>query len=213
MPSGYTAYIYDSKDPDFREFTLLCSRAFGANVHQRDESLSSEIVLRTPSSYDFDNALERLDEIKKLAAMSDAEVLEKIKEDHQQKIDSCTKRIEDTRILEAKYNQMLQKVEAWQPPTADHQGLKDFMTKQIKESMAFDCGVDWHEKRLKEYLLKNKGDATPDEWRAANIAEAFESFARSSRHYSEELERCRQANSWILQLAESLQLSPDEATC
>lgn len=39
MPTGYTAGILDNKITTFSEFALLCSRAFGATIHMREDDL------------------------------------------------------------------------------------------------------------------------------------------------------------------------------
>ena len=42
MPTGFTAGILDGKINSFREFALVCVRAFGAAAHMRDDGLNIE---------------------------------------------------------------------------------------------------------------------------------------------------------------------------
>ena len=43
MPSGYTEGVASGKVTEFKEYALLCARAFGACISLRDEPLSLEI--------------------------------------------------------------------------------------------------------------------------------------------------------------------------
>ncbi|VTR91619.1 unnamed protein product [Gemmata massiliana] len=40
---------------------------------------------------------------------------------------------------------MLEHVRAWEPPSTDHENLKQFMIDQLRESIDFDCRGEYRE--------------------------------------------------------------------
>jgi hypothetical protein len=42
MPTGYTAGVADGTITEFREYALLCARAFGACIMLRDEPVEEQ---------------------------------------------------------------------------------------------------------------------------------------------------------------------------
>ena len=92
---------------------------------------------------------------------------------------------------------MLQ-VEAWSPPTGEHNELKLFMIRQIKNSIDFDCDLEYMTKELAgpkettETYLKNR-----IEWLKEDIERYIKSIA-------EEEENQKFAVKWIKDLAESV---------
>lgn len=76
--------------------------------------------------------------------------------------------INDKRIkLKKRYEEILEKVIKWEPPTKDHVGLKEFAINQINESIDFDCSEykckiipyeEWIDVKEYEYLLMREVD-------------------------------------------------------
>jgi hypothetical protein len=62
-------------------------------------------------------------------------------------------------VFKARYEEMIEKVEAWEPPTSDHVNFKEFMLKQLRDSIDFDCrewddrpelvSLDWRDRKIK----------------------------------------------------------------
>ncbi|CAB4143297.1 hypothetical protein UFOVP447_113 [uncultured Caudovirales phage] len=197
MPTGYTYDIENGQS--FEDFALGCARAFGACLHQRDDSSKDKPKLREESSYYEEKLPEALAELGYLQSLTDAQIEEYGQQARDEEIASVQKSIEEKSVLREKYNAMLAKVGAWNPPTPDHQGLKEFMTKQIVESIDFDCNTKYYLELLQKAISKTPVDFYND---AVSKAEW------NVTHYEEELEkektRISGANAWITELYKSL---------
>lgn len=194
MPTGYTDAIKDGIS--FNQFVLSCARAFGALIMMRDEPASAPIPERFEPSPTYvewlKSAEERLVELDSMSTLeadraADA-AFQKATEDHE-------RYAAERRTLRAKYDAMLVQVQAWTPPTGDHQGLKDFMIQQITESIKYDCG------EFSEPPVRLTGSA----WREQELRSAHASVERYRKHVAEEIERTNSRNEWITALRKSLQ--------
>jgi hypothetical protein len=84
-------------------------------------------------------------------------------------------------------------VQAWTPPTTEHQALKDFMIEQLTGSMKFD---DFH--------WEPPHRLTGTEWLAAEREKAKRDIEYYTQEVAKERERVRSANEWLQQLTGSL---------
>jgi hypothetical protein len=202
MPTGYTHAI--EKGQSFEDFALNCARAFGACIMQRDDPASDKPKLREESSYYEEKLPEALAEYGYLQSLTEEQKEAYGEEERDKEIARIQKAIEDKSALREKYNAMMAKVGAWNPPTSEHQGLKEFMTKQIVDSISFDCDTKYDLERLQTAISKTSIDFYND---------AVKSVEWNAKHYEEELEkekkRVADSNNWILELYKSLGIQYD----
>lgn len=200
MPSGYTQDIYDGKPITFEQFALRCSRGMGAAIMQRDEAIDVEIRMREVSDHEVERvktaraeleaALERTDE--EWATAQSAEISAAVEYRDQY--------IRDTDALAMRYRDMLKQVEAWEPPTEDHMGLKRFMFDQLGDSIKFDVGGPGVERYT---------PAVPEElpvymYKARQIADLAKRQADATQRLAEEYDRVKSQNEWVSKLRSSL---------
>ena len=197
MPTGYTANI--ATDESFENFVLGCARAFGACMHQRDDTSSERPKLREETPYYEEKLPEALAELGYLQSLNDKQQEEYGEEARNENIASIQKSLEEKSILRAKYQEMLNKVGAWTPPTSNHNELKAFMTKQIVDSINFDCKTDYYVEELQKAITKKPVDYYND---------AVKSAEWNCNYYEEEMlkeeKRITESNDWIIQLYKSL---------
>jgi hypothetical protein len=196
MPTGYTAAIKDGVT--FDKFAMNCARAFGALITLRDEPGDAPIPDRfEPSDYHakaIRKAEERLLELDGIS-VEDAGLAAQV--DHETALESCRKTIAENDQLRARYEGMLKQVDAWQPPTPDHEELKKFMREQITRSIDFDCS--------NEYYLRNMpAKLTAMEWRSKQVEAARRDIAYHSKEHAEEVGRAASRTDWVKALRESL---------
>lgn len=202
MPTGYTHNVQTGEITTLKEYALQCARAFGACVTLRDEAIPSEIPHFEPDTKFYD---EKLIEAEKLRDFlwrdysENPEVESQLKEKYSEycnKIKASNIRyLEQDSITLNNYNSMLSKVIAWDAPTQDHKNLKDFMIKQLKESIQFDVyGLD----ALQEPKSFEK-------WLDDERNYVLEDTARYKKEIAGEIERVSQRNLWISKLVESLE--------
>ena len=131
MPTGYTYRIEKDDGITFAEFARDCARAFGAAIHQRDDPLSAGLTLPTIELY-HQNALK--DAKKSLALklkMSDPEWQVLAHQKNVAAIDSWKESDANRVDKVARYDGMMGCVLSWEPPTAEHEGMKKFMIEQL----------------------------------------------------------------------------------
>lgn len=200
MATGYTAILQERHDLPFREFALRCARGMGACIMQRDDDMDQPPTIDEPSTYHAEaseTAKARLFDVERWT-MEDAWL------DLQRELRSTIKADDEYRQKAAKteqsYQRMLSLVEAWTPPTPDHDGLKKFMTQQIEDSIRHDCdSMDLYATSIRSLKAQ-----TPAEWKASCLAHAREDLAYHTKHQAEEIERANGRNEWKRQLFESL---------
>lgn len=202
MPTGYTADI--ENDISFEDYALQCARAFGACVMQRDDSSTARPVLREVSTTYAEWLEEAEKEVATLTAMTPSQRQAYGEKERQEQIDTRQQYFNKKIVLRNKYEAMLQKAAVWNPPTAEHVELKNFMIKQIQESIEFDCNT--------KYDLE-------DMTRLSNISpvrlfdEALNTAQGKVTRYVEEVrreqQRVEESNRWILALYESLGVEYD----
>ena len=192
MPSGYTSPIYDKRNISFEEFVLTCARAFGPCIHQRDNDFNEKPKLRELDIQYHLDALEQAKNYKKpTKAEFEAYKKEKIAEAH--------KSLEEARSLRERYTVMLQKVKNWNPPTPDHDGLKNFMIEQLESSIKWDCHEDYRSNDVSSWEKMKYSDY---------VKELTSSNKRSIEYHTEEIAKEKKnvefTNKWITALYDNL---------
>lgn len=198
MPTGYTHDVQTGKVTEFREFALQCARAFGACVMMRHEPSDKPIPDEFPidTSYHDEQLQRAKDRMTEVTGLTDAECDERARLEYEGAVQSQQERAAEREKQRLRYKQMLQQVQAWEPPSSDHIELKSFMFKQLTESIDFDCnlfGTDTH-----PILL------TGSEWRDAQMEKANWSINYHTDERAKEIDRVKSRNKWIKDLRESL---------
>lgn len=193
MPTGYTAAIADGID--FKTYAMNCARAFGACISLRDEPAGVEIPEFQPTDYHVKVLAEKRALFAKLQATTPAEAEQAALHDYLDECERRAKRVRENAALQAKYEAMLEQVNAYEAPTPEHAEFKKFMASQIEETIRFDCGRPFRDE------LKQLSGA---DWLAARIADAERGIAYHERQHAEEVERVAGRNEWVRTLRASL---------
>jgi hypothetical protein len=193
MPTGYTADI--ANDITFEKFLFSCARAFGALIMMRDDPADAPIPEKfEPASHYFDWLRDAKNELARLEWLTpDQAALEAAAAYDKAAADNDRYRA-DKAALRVKYEAMREKARAWTPPTPDHQGLKDFMIKQITESIEFDCT---------SYMDAPKRLDGPT-WLAEQIRSTRNRVTRYQDELDKEIERARVRTEWVQALRASV---------
>lgn len=191
MPTGYTAPIEDGCS--FEEYVWGCARAFGACIELRDspdEKIPAEFA---PSRYHLEAMDKAKGELASLEMMT--------KDQIQTLIDAEVEDIEvenekyrrDHALKMSRYEQIRDKVEAWEPPTPDHAGLKKFMLEQIDDSVRF--GSPYQREPI---------STTPFAYRQDRKARLLDDIEYHREHYADDVRRARERSEWIRALRASV---------
>lgn len=196
MPTGYTAGVADGDITSFPEFAVLCARAFGAAIMQRDDPLSAPLRLPSPSTDYSERRVEEFTErLKLLQSLLPHEVERMAAEAHREAWRTWSENEDALLIKRGRYLAMILKVEAWEPPTSDHFEMKEFMLSQLQESIRFDCRSLDHPTKI-----------SSEEWLQGEIAQAERDVKWHKVQIEEEFKRTNERRAWIQALADSLHL-------
>lgn len=200
MPTGYTAELSE-KGQSFNDFVLTCARAFGACVHQRDEPMN---VRPKPEKREKDgyhtlrlnDALASLNDVK---TWTDEKKINFGEEAKFEEIQIYTRYIKEARKKRQRYEDMIEKVSQWNPPTGEHVGLKNFMLEQLDSGMYSDCDESYY-----QTSLTRAKQQTPMEYFQEHYRQLVRDVEYHRTESVKEAERNNGRSQWIEQLYESL---------
>lgn len=198
MPSGLTAKL-NQGEQSFQEFCFGCARQFGALIAMRDDPMDAPIPDEFKPSDFYSKRVESLKtEIQAIEGMTPQALFEMFNKEVVQRGIEIESRKKETESIRARYEAMLEKVNAWTPPTPDHIALKELMATQLKDSIKWDCQsfAESVEPIAAENLQTLK---------VQRIATLKKDLAYYEEEHRKEIERVSSRNVWIKALRESLQ--------
>ena len=195
MPSGYTAAIKDGIT--FSDFAMNCARAFGALISMRDEPLDAPIPERVePTDYHAEKIKKAEERLSALIAMTAKELDAEAAEYWERETAYNKKAHEEAEELRKKYKAMAELINAWEPPTSAHVGLKEFMQSQIELSVNSDCNLSY---------LEDPEPISGELWLKSEMIKAAKEIEYGAKKHVEELARVDMHNKWLADLRGSLE--------
>lgn len=195
MGTRYTCKIQDGIT--FEKFAMGCARAFGACIDMKDDPSDKEIPEFEPSKYNEQASCEARQKLCDLEIMSIDTADKRAKEEFDKAMSNHNERIKEKIEMKEKYGNMLVRAQAWNPPTKEHSGLRDFMIQQIEDSIKFDCDIEYDRKNIPERK-------TTSEWLEDNKDRATRDIEYYDKEQEEEIARVQSRNEWVKQLRNSL---------
>jgi hypothetical protein len=198
MPTGYTDDLC-TKEVSFQDFALTCARAFGACVMLRDEPLSPKIPKFKPSSY-HKKELARLNKkLERLQYAQETVLKREFAKVKAKNISYFKSKIEDVAQTKARLEKMLEKVAAYNPPSAEYIEYKNFMREQLISAIDFDGNDEYYLKELAKWE-----DMEFSDWMQDELSETSDSIIYHIKENKAEVERTNSRNLWVSQLKKSL---------
>jgi hypothetical protein len=168
----------------------------GVCIEMRDDPADAKIPEKfKPSSYHKEQLDKYKEKLSKIKSMTIEEATQKSKTSYKTSVREYEKYLEEKKELKIKYEEMLEQVKLWTPPSKDHRELKNFMVQQITDSISSDCSTDFCESPK---LLSGT------EWKEKEIKDLECNLDYHQKGYKEEVEGVEKRNNWIRQLRESL---------
>jgi hypothetical protein len=194
MPTGYTHGVQEGKVTEFRDYAMQCARAFGATIMMRDEPASTPIPEAfEPSSYNAQRLEESKALLAKLLEMTPEEAAKACEKENREQAAYAKKANERRAVEQSRYEAMLAKAEAWEPPSVEHREFKKFMCDQLRESIRFDCSP-----------YEGPEPLSPEAWMGESLRRVRRDIEYHTKAHAEELERTAGRNKWIADLRSSL---------
>lgn len=196
MPTGYTAELME-KGTEFKPFVLQCARAFGALIEMRDDPMDATIPDKfEPDDYYVKGLAEATQEHQRLQDMTDDEKIDFGVQAREANIVSHQKSLATATAENERLGEMARQVNAWKPPTPEHNGLKEFMLDQIKISM--------NDLSYSHQYLKEAEERSPMSYYVAAVSSAAWNINYHTEKSGKERKRAEERTEWVKQLRMSL---------
>jgi len=205
MPTGYTAEIVEGKVKTFKEFAQKCMRAFGSTIHMRDEPLDKKYRPRKVEKYYIEAVQKCEDEINKLKKANDQFFIDKVKDELKRNYTYYEKKLKNISGCKARLDSILEDAKKWTPPTEDHTEIKDFMIKQLEETINHDADSSYYEEELNVTMHRMQSPIDISSIKKEMIADAEKDLVRAKKRLDEEIERCEDSNKWVEQFLKSIE--------
>ncbi|MDY3551456.1 hypothetical protein R5W24_000532 [Gemmata sp. JC717] len=161
----------------------------------RDEPADAPIPgAFAPTKYHKDRITDTERELAELETMAPEVAKARAAEEHEAAKQRNAERKTKVAEIRRKYESMLDQVRAWEPPSTDHDNLKQFMIDQLRQSIDFDC------REYQEPLPTLDGAV----WLAEKRERVLRDLGYHHQEHGKELERVEQRNRWVRQLRESV---------
>jgi hypothetical protein len=193
MPTGYTAAVVDGKQTEFADFAISCARAFGALITMRDDPMDAPVPEEfRPSTWNAERLVQAQAKLEQLRAMTPEQAEAAAVSAYETGCADADRydaqQAEEDRRLDA----MLEKVNAWTPPTADHVQMKAFMVEQLTISKHGD------------YKASRPKKLNGQDWLEAEIKLALRNVEYHAAEQAKEEERAKGRTAWVAALRASL---------
>jgi hypothetical protein len=100
---------------------------------------------------------------------------------------------------------MIAETSEWVPPTEDHVEFKNFMIKQLQDTLERDGDASYWENLLEESYKKLESPIDLDSIKK-DLRESYEYDVETrQKRLDEEIERCESANEWVDKLLKSVE--------
>lgn len=203
MPTGYTEGLLKGTVKTFPQFAKICMRAFGATIHQRDESLDAPYKPRVPGNFHGKEIAKAKKKLKLVSVYSDMIIVALAKKELTERKNAYIKHTKEAEQNAKRLFAMQSKIAEWTPPTQEHLKFGEFMLQQITSSLQFDGDSKYYRNELfqiEKQIKKIKADVCRKEM----IQRAEHDIAYHTRELEEEIKRCKDANKWADELIKSL---------
>jgi hypothetical protein len=200
MPSGFTEGVQTGKITEFPDFIKKCARGMGALIMMRDEPFDAPLPerIKPDLTYHRERLAKTTAELAEVVAWDEETADTKANSAYVQAMIHHLKTVRETRQTSARYSGMLLQVEAWEPPTEDHVGLKQFMTDQLTESMRFDTGYYSDPEAHRPQRM------TGEEFKHQQLESLAHDIEYSTGQLFGEIDRADERDDWVHQLRGSI---------
>jgi hypothetical protein len=197
MASALTGAIMNNEDITVAEFLTNSARLGGPLVaYLRDEPLGTPIRQRYVSPYTKGKVCRAEDNLAEAKAITFEEAERIVEREYERDLEHYQERLKESEELKKRYEAMLEKVKAWEPPTPEHIVVKTTAIEQLEESILFDC------KSISMFEPKKQD---PQEYIAEQVKWARDDLKMAKERLAEEEARVEEINNWIEAFQKSLE--------
>lgn len=199
MPSQLTLKLYDGTATDLNDFALHCARNLSLFFELRDELSDSSLPQSfTPRSH-YSERVEKLEaEIATVSSWSETEAESSAQAFFQERQQAYDAAVETIKVRRQRYTQMREDVDAWQPPTEEHEFLKKHMIELLEQDAPSESMT---------YLIMPQ-PISGRQYKQVRLEELRKQLAQAIKERDDDIERSRIRTAWTDELRQSLPENP-----
>lgn len=199
MPSSSTHELCEGEEISVSTYILRNARSFGALHHMFGESINTPIKKQEFTDSRYEDGIKKAKEsIIKFENMPVKEIEDTINASYDATVEYNKETYDKKLKVSNRIKEMIEKVEAWIPPTSEHINLKEASLSHLKEVLEIECGgMD----RYLEPVVKE----TVEEYRELRISILEEDIKRYHDNRQREKSRIEGSSAWIDALEKSLE--------
>ena len=201
MPTAFTDYIERGEITKFSDFAKLCTRAFGAAIHMRDESLDTPYIKREVDSYYKERISDVENEIKTLKD-NPSEVYESYKKALYEDINHYKDEINECNSRKKIVASLIKEANEWIPPTKEYEYFKNFVLEQLKYAQT-DVDTFYYETTIIDWQ-KELDTTTLEKFVEERTSELNEKLINAKDDLEQQQKNCDESNQWVEELFKSL---------
>ncbi len=171
-----------------------------AFAHMREDDMDAPIRMPNEDSHYKDHLTKAVNALSEYSGMSLERAKVQLDKEYAKSNAECKASIKAHTKLKAKYLAMLAQVNAWTPPTEEHESFKVYMADQLTQAIKWDCNDDYYIERL-EALRQ-----TPKEWLGDQVKQAKHDIEYYTKHLLENKSMLSKKMDWINAMIKSVPL-------
>ena len=204
MASGYTREVLSGNATTLKQFAAVVAKGFGATAHQQTEDLSTPLkpAVAGKSHKKAIRALKT--NLKEFKAITDEQLIA----DEKKALRDTRKHFEG-KVVEMKEGKkrcsdLLREAQLWEPPTDNHEVVKEAMIDHLKSGIEFDCNLDDAYKLIED--IDNKMETIDPEAIRTKQVEAIEKqIDFHEQSHKVDVDHVKQSNEWVKELMDSFE--------
>jgi hypothetical protein len=190
VPTGHNSKLYNGEEVTFSDWLLGIARSFVMHDYGADEPLVEEFKL---SSYYVERLAKARNRVDEVLAWSEEMAEREAQASYDQALAEWEHHQAEMRALSGRYMSMMYKIEAWEPPTEEHQALKEYAIGQLRSGLDNDC-----------FSYDKPQKLTGEDFKHQELTEALNSSRRLEDEVESERENAERKTQWVKKLRESL---------
>ena len=202
MASGYTVEVIKGNVTTLEQFAEVCLKGFGATAHMKDEPLVTpyrKAIVDKEHKKTIKKLNKSLIEFNKL---SDQQLIDDETAALNKSRDHFVEKIELAKQAKKDLSALLLDAQLWTPPTDKYIVMKEFMIKNLKETIGFDCDLTPINKLIED-IDGRLATIDPELIRSKHIEGLNQQIDYHQEAYDVDHSHCKQSNEWVKELMDS----------
>ena len=205
MATGYTIEVLNGNAKTLEDFAKVCLMGFGATSHMKEEPISTPYRVMEVDANNKKEERKLKKRLKEFKLISD----EQIYEDERNALTKSREHFADKKVkakeARLKVEKLLREAQLWTPPSKKHKVMKDFMIKELKNTLDFDCDLKPIDTLLED-IDGRLATIDVESIKENHIKQLEQKIDYHKQTHQGDIDHCNESNLWVSDLLDSFKL-------